>query len=288
MTWAWATPLPPTPKLVLLALADIVDDTGSCWPSQNAIAAKCSITTRTVQRIIVMLHNQELLIIEPRYRADGSRSSNRYRLPLDTPHDKLSGGGDTSVQGATTPVSWGGDTHVVARTTTEPSIESPLPPPTSLGPCDSARTDSEGGGGDLFFPKGSNQSLRDALLLRLAALIPEQAQQVLDELAGRMAVTGVKNPVRYCAVLIERMRRGEFVPELGLEIATARAADIARKAERARIEQVPPGGPKVDPTKLPKKLREAVQRAHAKSTVRRLDEGYAKIEGKKGGAARPR
>ncbi len=265
MTWAWATPLPPTPKLVLLALADIADDAGSCWPSQNAIAAKCSITTRTVQRIIVTLQEQQLLIIEPRYRADGSRSSNRYRLPLDNPHDKLSGEGDTSVQRDTTPMSWGGDTGVVARTTNEPSVESPLPPPASLGPCDSARADSDGGGAGFFFPKGSNRSLRDALIPRLAALTPEQAQQVLDELAGRIAVTGVKNPVRYCAVLIERMRRGEFSPELGPVVAEARHANIAHQAQRPRIEQGPVGQPKVDVTKLPERLREAVQRARVRT-----------------------
>jgi hypothetical protein len=109
MNWAWQVLLPPTAKLVLLALADIADDAGSCWPSQNVIAAKCSITSRTVQRIIVTLQGQGLLVIEPRYRADGSRSSNRYRLSLDAPHDKLSGEGDTSVPGGydTGVVGWG-------------------------------------------------------------------------------------------------------------------------------------------------------------------------------------
>jgi hypothetical protein len=47
MNWAWDVLLPPTAKLVLLALADIADDAGSCWPSQNVIAAKCSVTSRT-------------------------------------------------------------------------------------------------------------------------------------------------------------------------------------------------------------------------------------------------
>lgn len=46
MTWAWSITLPPTPKLVLMALADIADDTGLCWPSHSALAAKCSPTAR--------------------------------------------------------------------------------------------------------------------------------------------------------------------------------------------------------------------------------------------------
>jgi hypothetical protein len=150
-------------------------------------------------------------------------------------------------------------------------------------------TNLDGGGGDYFFPKGLNPSWRHALRPHLAALTPAAAQQVLDELAGRMAVTRVKNPVRYCAVLIERTRRGDFLPELGLGVADARQADIARQAERARFERAPVGGLTVDVTTLPKRLREALERARAKSNVRPLDaEATQKSKLKKSGAAKPR
>ena len=128
MNWAWQAPLPPGPKIVLLALADIADDEGVCWPGHRALAVKCSTTVRTVQRTIAALAAQGRLLIEPRYRNDGSRSSNRYRLPIDTPHDKLSAGGDTGVAGPLTPVSWPPDAGVVARTTNEPSLDTPLLP----------------------------------------------------------------------------------------------------------------------------------------------------------------
>jgi hypothetical protein len=286
MTWAWATPLPPTPKLVLMALADIADDQGICWPSHRTLALKCSLADRTVRRMLILLQAQQLLLVESRVRKDGSRASNCYRLAIDAhPPDNLSGEVDTRVQGRGSQVTRGVDTVVLPRTTNEPSIESPLPLPERDRQCDPVRTYADGGGGDCFFPKGLNPSWRHALRQHLAALTPAAAQQVLDELAGRMAVTRVKNPVRYCAVLIERMRRGEFVPELGLGVADARQADIARQAERARAEQVSADGLKFDAVKLPKKLREALERARAKSNDPPLDaEATQQSKLKKSGA----
>ena len=91
MNWAWSIKLPPTAKLVLLSLADIADDSGACWPSHPTLAAKCTLTSRTVRRVLIQLRAQELVFVEPRFKSNGSRTSNRYRLPVDTPQDKLSG-----------------------------------------------------------------------------------------------------------------------------------------------------------------------------------------------------
>ena len=194
------------------------------------IAAKCSITSRTVQRIIVTLQGQDLLVIEPRYRADGSRSSNRYRIPLAAPHDKLSREGDTSVQGDPTPVSWGGDTGVVARTTTEPSIEPPQQPRSKR----SDRLEAIGGGG-LSFPKGLNLAQCEALRAQTADLTNTQAQQFIDELVGRMEVAEVKDPIR-CTTLVQRLRRGEFVPGLALKVDERRRLAKARAQASGQID----------------------------------------------------
>jgi hypothetical protein len=107
MTWAWAIKLPPTSKLVLMALADIADDHGIRWPSQTTLAAKCSLNVRSVRRVLLKLQVQKLLFAEPRFRQDGARTSNRYRVAVGDLPDNLSGASDISDRGSRTRVSGG-------------------------------------------------------------------------------------------------------------------------------------------------------------------------------------
>lgn len=150
-----------------------------------------------------------------------------------------------------------GRTAVLPRTTNEPSIESPPPQPVSGGKADAVRANA--GGGEFFFPRGLTDSQRHALLDRLAKLTSAEAQQVLDELAGRMAVTPVKNPIRYCAVLASRMKRGAFAPELALKVADARQTD------RAPSNQAPRQEGQLDLTKLPRETRETIERLRTRA-----------------------
>jgi len=83
MNWAWQQRLKPVSKLVLMALADAADDCGVCWPSVSTLAAKCNVSGRTVRRVLQTLTTRGLLFAEHRYRKDGSRSSNRYRLLME-------------------------------------------------------------------------------------------------------------------------------------------------------------------------------------------------------------
>ena len=277
MHWAWSIKLPPTAKLVLLSLADIADDSGACWPSHPTLAAKCTLTSRTVRRVLIQLRAQELVFVEPRFKSNGSRTSNRYRLPVDTPPDKLSGASAvhgrrevTGDQGTWTPAVGGPgppcpgapDTGVLV-TTTEPSLEPSQPPPS-----ESDRTltpDLGGGGGDYIYPKNLNPKQREALRDRLAGLTQDKAQQVLDELAGRMAITQVKNPVRYCASLIARTQRGEFLPELALEVAGARRVKDARHTTLQQPEARPAIAASSASTNLPVQIRQAISRMRTKS-----------------------
>jgi hypothetical protein len=104
MAWAWSTRLPPMPKLVLMALADEADDNGFCFPSHRRLAWKCTISERTVRRMISLLASQSFLSVESRFAKDRARTSNGYRLAFADPPDKLTGGRgmDSSVRVTTT------------------------------------------------------------------------------------------------------------------------------------------------------------------------------------------
>ncbi len=52
MSAVWDLALPPSEKLVLLALADWAHDDGRCWPSIKAVAEKSGVSERTVQRML--------------------------------------------------------------------------------------------------------------------------------------------------------------------------------------------------------------------------------------------
>ena len=112
MTWAWSISLPPTPKLVLMALADEADDRGFCFPSIRHVASKCSMTPRSVQRLIRRLAQDRLVVIERRFRKDRARTSNGYRLAVDYPRQIVRGPmtthtGGTIDRGRATPRSGG-------------------------------------------------------------------------------------------------------------------------------------------------------------------------------------
>ena len=125
--------------------------------------------------------------------------------------------------------------------------------------------DLAGGGGDFIYPKNLSLKQREALRGRLSVLTQDKAQQVLDELAGRMAITQVKNPVRYCATLIARTQRGEFLPELALEVAGARRVKDARYTTLQQPEARPAIAASSASTNLPVQIRQAISRMRTKS-----------------------
>lgn len=55
MAEAWRMTIPSTEKMVLLCLCDFANDRGECWPSVDTLAAKCSLSDRTVQKAIKQL-----------------------------------------------------------------------------------------------------------------------------------------------------------------------------------------------------------------------------------------
>ena len=219
MTWAWTVRLPPTSKIVLLALADEANDSGFCFPSHQHVAKKCDLGERTVRRMIKLLAAYNYLSVERRFNKNRSCTSNGYRPAIGDHPVKLTRQVVAGDHGRAVPVTRAGVTGDQV-TTTEPCL---YPKPLLHGRTSAHESDA--GCRDLWFPRSITKSQRQALRTHLARLRDEDAQQILDELSGRMNSTQVRNPISYCAALISRLKRGEFTAELGLQVAAARRAE---------------------------------------------------------------
>ncbi len=82
MAKAWEMPLSQSEKLVLLALADHANDDGVCYPSQEYLAEKCSMSRRSLIDQIKKLKAYGILIAERRQK-NGGRLANVYTIVLD-------------------------------------------------------------------------------------------------------------------------------------------------------------------------------------------------------------
>ena len=67
-------PLRPEPQ------GQSADSEGRCWPGIRTIAAELGFSRSTVKRALDDLYGAGLLTREPRWRENGSLSSNLYRL----------------------------------------------------------------------------------------------------------------------------------------------------------------------------------------------------------------
>ncbi len=238
MNWAWRQELKPVPKLVLMALADIADDKGICWPSMSTVATKCNVSTRTIRRCIQDLVSRDLLQVEQRYRHDGSNSSNRYRL-------RLRGGDKMSPTPVTRdippgPVCQGPPDSAVIPITTNRTINQS--PPLQESANRVATSESvECGGRDLSnleYPKGLSASERKEAARKLADVPSGLAQQLLDELAAGIRADSIRaTPLAYLRGLIKRAQNGSFTPEAGLRIAEQRKHRTRIEAARRSSEE---------------------------------------------------
>jgi hypothetical protein len=256
MNWAWLIFLSPTQKLVLMSLADNADDEGVCWPSIATIARKCSISERTAQRVVAELIRKGLLYSHARYKSDGSRTSNKYKLSLVVPHDKLS---PPSVADVAPPR----HAHVVPHdnddvvTTNITIIEPQLPVKIST-----VDADTPGHKIEFYYPKQLSSEEREVARPQLDSIDPILAQAVLDELAARLnanKVTGA--PLSYLRSLTSRAKAGQFMPEAGIRVAAAR--------EQAKLEQIKKLAEVIkpsNPSEIPKHLAAMHQVLARKST----------------------
>ena len=68
MTLAWQTDLPPTEKIVLLALADSANDKGVSWPAVSELCEKTGLSDRSVQHATQAFVARGWLTIHRRYK----------------------------------------------------------------------------------------------------------------------------------------------------------------------------------------------------------------------------
>ena len=238
MNWAWQQALSPNLKLILMALSDAADDDGICWPSVSMLAKKCNVSTRTVRRGLQSLIENGLLVSEPRYRNDGSNSSNRYRLQLGG-GDKLSPTPDSGDRPPGHVCQGPPDTRVTPRTTT--GIQNESPPPLNHGAEAKRQDASAGGGGNsivLEFPRGLSRAECDEARVKLAGLNENLAQQLLDELAASMKKGVIKTtPLAYLRGLAKRAHAGTYTPEGALAVAHHRRRKAEVDAALTRCDQ---------------------------------------------------
>lgn len=212
MNWAWEQELAPTPKLILMALADAANDRDECWPGVPFLARKCCVSERTVQRVLQDFHASNLMSIEPRFDArNGRRIQNRYHLKIDarTGPDKLSPstasvekvGDRLSGTMVTEPVTYAGD---IAESPLKSQNESKQQPPQ--------------------LPRCLSSIERQAIASLVEKIPDEQAQALLDELEDAIETATIRtSAVRWFRGLITRYKKGEFVPVGGLRIAAKRS-----------------------------------------------------------------
>ena len=76
----YAAGLPHRAVAVYMYLKDRTNGDGVCWPGIRTIAAELNFSRSTVQRALRDLERTGWLEKSPRYRENGSSSSNRYRV----------------------------------------------------------------------------------------------------------------------------------------------------------------------------------------------------------------
>ena len=132
MAQVWELDLPPTDKLVLLAIADHASDDGTdSWPSMDTLARKASVSTRQVRRITRRLEEAGWITVELQdggdHRVRPDRRPNRYTVTLDGRTSVSPRGDDGRTSEAEREDMGGtnGRTWVSPKPSLEPSLEPP-------------------------------------------------------------------------------------------------------------------------------------------------------------------
>lgn len=133
LTWAYALDLPMGPKAALLALANHADGDGVCYPGQARLCRMVGCSERALRRYLDDLQARGIIDRQQRRRADGSRTSDEYRLLGYQPANLAGSAAQATGQsGRTNRPTWPPLPANVAGH--EPSVEPPEEPSTPPTP----------------------------------------------------------------------------------------------------------------------------------------------------------
>lgn len=205
--WVLGLPIPSTEKFVLFVLALLGDDAGRSYPSQAYVSRGTSRTLKTVRAALAYLREHQLLLVVPRRTNRRGYTSNMYVVlaPPEVMRGSSSGSGARAL-GKSLPrdgVITGHQQQTDIRYSQKKDNREPNP---------------------FVFAKEIPEADQQQILRALPA-DRAIAQQILDEVAARLAAGGVRSPLRYALGLIQRQKAGGFVPDKGLRIAGNRLVD---------------------------------------------------------------
>lgn len=202
--WAWLQILEPTPKLILMALADIADDDGHCWPKLQTLAEKCCVSTRTIQRWLKVFKSSGLLTIRERH--DGRRqTSNMYTLHMDQKSNVL-------IATRKNPEEVNRENPSI-EACLNPSLHEKSLPYEKISPEQETKRTLKTRDSHLRFPTELS-SHEKKLIEQLVATVPNsQQQQLLDELRGALAAQIIHTSIfSWFRTLTKRAQEGAFLP----------------------------------------------------------------------------
>jgi hypothetical protein len=116
-------------------------------------------------------------------------------------------------------------TKITTKTSTKITTTTSTPLPSN---SEKPLTAERGSSNELIYPKELLPEEREEAV-KILEEVGEQAQQLLDELAGQLKAKEIKNPLGYLRGLIAKAKEGKFSATAGIKVGEIRK-------QRARIE----------------------------------------------------